>query len=163
MKKECEELVLDLSAYIDGELTENSCQVIEKHLKICQDCRQLAHELEETGNMVKQAFVKDAEPKMNLDGVWEEIEARTDFGLTFWQKIRTLLEKPSIWIPTAVATTASALLIFSLTISKEPTHMELSRVESVYSRTGQVMVMQTASSGQPLIWILPEISKEASQ
>jgi hypothetical protein len=44
-------------------------------------------------------------------------------------------------------------------VPQEQVPMELSRVESVYSQTGSVMVLQTATRGQPLVWILPEAGK----
>ena len=104
-----------------------------------------------------------SEPGVDLDGVWQEIEGQFGAGVTIGQKVRSLFGKPKVWIPAAAATFASALLIFILTATREPARLEMSRVESVYSQTGQVMVMQTASSGQPLIWILPQLGKEASQ
>jgi predicted anti-sigma-YlaC factor YlaD len=38
-KADCKQILNYLSAYIDGDLNEDLCQLIEDHLKTCQDCR----------------------------------------------------------------------------------------------------------------------------
>ena len=96
---------------------------------------------------------------MDLTGVWEEIEAQIQYGPSSWQKITKLIGKPKVWLPAAVVATAAALLVFLLPISLKHPPVELSRVESVYSRTGKVMVLKTPTSGRPLIWILPGAEK----
>jgi len=97
---------------------------------------------------------------VDLSGVWEEIEAQVNFGPSLWQRLKSQIERPVIWLPTAVATAAVVLLAFVLPFHTVHPPVEMSSVESVYSRTGQVMVLQTAKTGQPVIWILPEMQKE---
>ena len=108
------------------------------------------------------AFSGEQEPDVDLSGVWEEIESQLDFRPSVWKRLKEGIGRPVVWIPTAFAATAAALLIFLLPMPKKQMPMTVSQIESVYSQTGQVMVMQTASSGQPLIWILPRPEKEVS-
>jgi len=160
MKNECKDLGPWLSAHLDGELPEEERQEVENHLATCQVCKQLADELEETGSIIKDALPPGPVPGVDLSGVWEEIEAQANFGPTVWQRLKSQIERPVIWLPTAVATAAVVLLAFVLPFHRVHAPVEMSSVESVYSRTGQVMVLQTAKTGQPVIWILPEIQKE---
>ncbi|MBU4426495.1 MAG: zf-HC2 domain-containing protein [Desulfobacterales bacterium] len=162
MEKTCESLGPRLSAYLDGELAEEERRKVKKHLETCQACRELVHELEETGTILKSALSSASESEVDLTGVWEEIEERTHFGPSLWQRMKKLVGKPVVWLPATVATAAVALLLFILPILKVQVPIELSRVESVYSRTGRVMVLQTPESGRPLIWILPEAGKGGS-
>ena len=160
MKNECVKLGPRLSAFLDGEMPEEERHKIESHLATCQACRQLADELEETADIIKSTLPPGPVPEVDLSGVWEEIEAQVDFGPTVWQRIKGQIERPVIWLPTAVATAAVVLLAVVLPFHSVHPPVEMSSVESVYSRTGQVMVLQTARSGQPVIWILPQMQKE---
>ena len=164
MEKTCENLGPRLSAYLDGELSEGEQKDLKKHLETCQTCRELVHELEEAGTILKNTLSSVSESEVDLTGVWEEIEEHTHFGPSLWQRMKKLVGEPVVWLPATVATAAAAaaLLLFMLPILKVQVPMELSRVESVYSRTGRVMVLQTPESGRPLIWILPEVGKGGS-
>ena len=159
MKIQCETFGPQLSAYLDGELADKERQEVQEHLKICEKCQQLVREMEETTGILKDMRTQSAEPQVDLTGVWEEIEARVDFGPTIWQRIRKRVWKPVIWVPAVVAAASVALLVLIRPMPQEQLPMELSRVESVYSQTGSVMVLQTAKRGQPLVWILPETGK----
>ena len=160
MKTDCEHFGPQLSAYLDGELPKKERHEVEKHLKTCQSCRQLVSELDEAGGVIKAALSLDSEPGVDLTGVWEEIESQADFGPTIWQKIKSLVDRPVVWLPAAAATAAIALLIFVMPVEKTREPIEFSRVESVYSQTGRVMLLQTAKSRMPIIWVLPKAQKE---
>jgi len=151
-----------INACIDGELDEKDRQDVEQHLESCPSCRQLRFELEQVGDMIKDGLSPDTVPDIDLTGVWENIQSQIKFGPSVWQRLKELIGKPAVWLPTAVATAAVAMLVFLLPIPKQQPQMAQSRVESVYSRSGQVMVMETAKSSQPLIWILPEAEKEVT-
>jgi len=56
-KADCKQILNYLSAYIDGDLNENLCQLIEDHLKTCQDCRIVMDTLKKTIDI----YQKDAE------------------------------------------------------------------------------------------------------
>ena len=160
MKTGCGHFGPQLSAYLDGELPEKERYGVEKHLKTCESCRQLISELDEAGSVIKAAISPDSQQAVDLTGVWEEIKANADFGPTIWQRIKSLVDSPVVWLPAAAATAAIALLIFVVPAEKTQAPIELSRVESVYSQTGQVMLLQTAKSRRPIIWVLPKAQKE---
>jgi anti-sigma factor RsiW len=159
MKIQCETFGPRLSAYLDGELADKERQEVQEHLKTCEKCQQLVREMKETAGILKDMRTQSAESQVDLTGVWEEIEARVDFGPTIWQRMRKRVWKPVVWVPAVVAAASVALLVLIRPVPQEQVPMELSRVESVYSQTGSVMVLQTATRGQPLIWILPETGK----
>lgn len=159
MEEICEDLGPQLSAYLDGELSEKGREEVERHLETCQTCQALAHKLEETGAILNKAHSPASESGIDLTGVWDEIEEHANFGPSLWQRIKGLIDKPVVWVPATFATAAVAFLVFMPAAPKQQAPMEFSRVESVYSRTGNVMVLQTAESGRPLIWILPKKGK----
>jgi len=161
MNTSCEELEHELTAFVDGELPAERRKVIEKHLTICPTCRKETDELEKTTLFLKDVYSSDEGPAVDLSGLWEKIESQIDFRPTIWQRLKERFQKPIVWIPATVATAAIALLILFMPFSKQPVPVGLISVESVYSQTGQVMIMKTAKSGQPLIWILPGAGKEA--
>ena len=160
MKSDCEHFGLQLSAYLDGELPEKERNEVEKHLETCRSCEQLVSELDEAGDVIKAALSPNSDQGVDLTGVWEEIETRAGFGPTIWQRIKSLVDRPVVWFPAAAATAAIALLIFVMPAEKTQEPVKLSRVESVYSQTGQVMLLQTAKSRRPIIWVLPKVQKE---
>ena len=165
MNKECICISGRLSAYSDRELPEKECREVKKHLEICPECRLILDELEKTGAVIKTALSYD-EADIDFSGIWERIESNEDFRPSLWQRIIRFSCKPVVWMPSVFAGAAACLLIcFMPNFHSGPdsqTPMQASRVESVYSSTGQqVMVMQTAISGSPLIWILPGADKEA--
>lgn len=45
---ECHQLVHLLSDYVDGELDENLCQVLEEHMRGCENCRIVVDTLKKT-------------------------------------------------------------------------------------------------------------------
>ena len=96
MKIQCENFGPRLSAYLDGELPDKERQEVQDHLKTCEACQQLARDLEATAGILRDTHTRDATPEVDLTAVWEEIEARVDFGPTIWQKIRKLVRKPLI-------------------------------------------------------------------
>ncbi|MFB5193027.1 zf-HC2 domain-containing protein [Alicyclobacillus fastidiosus] len=48
----CHEIRMSLTAYVDGELDLDELEEVELHLKECDSCQQLVHELEETTALV---------------------------------------------------------------------------------------------------------------
>ena len=164
MNKECIHISGSLSAYSDKELSEEKHREVERHLKTCPECGMKLAELEDTETLLKTVLSCN-EANMDFSGIWKKIESNTKFRPSLWKRIIRAVGKPVVWMPAVFAGTAACMLIcflpdfFSGQGRQAPT--QTSRVESVYSSTGQVMVMQTAKSCSPLIWILPESNKEA--
>ncbi len=46
--KNCRQLLGSLSAYVDGELEDELCSVLEQHLEDCEDCRIVVDTLKKT-------------------------------------------------------------------------------------------------------------------
>jgi predicted anti-sigma-YlaC factor YlaD len=46
--KNCRKLLGSLSDYVDGELSEELCSVIDTHMKDCEDCRIVVNTLRKT-------------------------------------------------------------------------------------------------------------------
>lgn len=161
MKMECEELVLELSAYVDSELSEKKRRAVETHLETCRACRQKVSELEEISQILKNTLSTGNEPEIDLTGVWEKIESKINFSPSIWERLIKWVKKPVVWVPVTAAATSFAILLCLLPIQEKQISAGMSRIESVYSKTGQIMTLQTAASGQPIIWILPEAGKEA--
>ena len=54
----CEELLFSLSAYIDGELNQELCQELEKHLAGCDNCRVVLNTTKRTIDLVHAPIEK---------------------------------------------------------------------------------------------------------
>ncbi len=72
----CEQLLGSLSEYIDGELTPELCEEIEKHLSGCDDCRVVLNTTKRTIDLVHAPIEKPDLPddvrerlfkRLNLD------------------------------------------------------------------------------------------------
>jgi anti-sigma factor RsiW len=51
----CQSLLLELSAYLDGELSATRCRTIERHLAACPCCEELADQLRRAVSLCRQA------------------------------------------------------------------------------------------------------------
>jgi anti-sigma factor (TIGR02949 family) len=49
--KDCKQLLGTLSEYIDGELSEELCHVLETHMEDCENCRIVVDTLRKTVNL----------------------------------------------------------------------------------------------------------------
>ena len=59
----CEQLLGSLSEYIDGELTPDLCEEIEKHLAGCDDCRVVLNTTKRTIDLVHAPIEKPDLPE----------------------------------------------------------------------------------------------------
>jgi anti-sigma factor RsiW len=159
MKMDCDNLGPKLSAYLDGELPDKERLELEHHLEGCSRCQSSLEELRQTGDVLKSAH-SETVGQVNLEGVWEEIEKSVpSCAPARLERFRSLIHF-RVWAP-ALGAAVAALLVFVLWPGHQSEQVtQLSRVESVYASNGQVMVLQTPESGQPLIWILPSPEKE---
>jgi len=74
--KNCEQLLGSLSSYIDGDLSPELCQELEKHLEGCEDCRIVLNTTKRTIDLVHSPIEKPMLPddvrerlfkRLNLD------------------------------------------------------------------------------------------------
>jgi anti-sigma factor RsiW len=156
MEKTCEDMGILLSAYLDGEVTEVDRLKVEDHLATCLTCQRLARELDATEEILKKAFSDTTQPEVGMTGMWTTIASRVDFGPSIWQRLKKLIQVRWVWMPAAIATAAVAVLVFLTPFQSPERRVTITRVESISSRSGQVMILQAGKTSQPIIWILPE-------
>ncbi len=72
----CKELMTRLSEYIDGELEENLCREIEKHLAGCENCRILVSTSRKTVELYHRHYRR------------VQINLPTDTSNRLWQALR---------------------------------------------------------------------------
>lgn len=77
MRNPCQDETL-LSAFMDGELSENQAQSVRRHLAGCEPCRQLLEELKAADAMIQGL---------------ETMEPSADFERTFWRKVNEHQER----------------------------------------------------------------------
>jgi anti-sigma factor RsiW len=154
MNRPCKDLAPLINAYVDDQLPGEERQTVQDHVETCEECGKLLKELKETTAFLNNAL-SDPAPQMDADKVWENIAVQVRFGPSIWQRVRAWFARPLFWVPAASVTATAVLLILSLPIQQEQSRILGTKVESVYSRSGQVMLMQTAETRQPIIWILP--------
>jgi anti-sigma factor RsiW len=53
--KTCEQILTDISRYLDGELDATACETIEQHCRECSSCATLVKGLRETVGLCRQA------------------------------------------------------------------------------------------------------------
>ena len=166
MKDECSKLAPLISRYIDGECPPNEMAIIEEHLASCSACRKLKEEFEAVTSLAASTIPQEEPGDVNWDAMWSNIEKQAfPSRPALWEKIGELFKRPMIWFPAAALSAAAAALFF-LNIYPQARQqvtktVPVCRVESVSSRSGQVMIFRTAKTGQPLIWIMPTTTKDA--
>ena len=104
-----------LSEYIDGTLDAKAVQVVEKHISVCQDCKETLASL---SAMVEElnALEPVRAPADFLEKIHHRMEPRSDFSRLF----RKLFVPFKIKIPLqlAAAATASILVVMVLSLQK---------------------------------------------
>jgi len=104
-----------LSEYIDGTLDAKAVQVVEKHVSVCQDCKETLASL---SAMVEElnALETVKAPADFLEKIHQRMEPRSDFSRLF----RKLFVPFKIKIPLqlAAAATASILVVMVLNLQK---------------------------------------------
>ena len=59
----CKEFVGTISAYVDGDLSEELCNELDKHLKECDNCRIVVNTLKKTIDIVHEQSETDKTPE----------------------------------------------------------------------------------------------------
>ena len=69
MKKhlQCNEFVETISSYVDGDLSEELCTELDKHLSECANCRIVVNTLKKTIDIVHQQAEQEKTPKAVKD------------------------------------------------------------------------------------------------
>jgi anti-sigma factor (TIGR02949 family) len=70
----CRELLSSLSDYIDGELSENLCAEIERHMAGCENCRIVVDTLQKTIDLYHQERVPEPLPVDVRDRLLHRLE-----------------------------------------------------------------------------------------
>ena len=160
MKDKCESLAPKISAYQDGELPPGEKREIEKHLAACDKCSQLLGEYRRTASIMETVLSEVPGDKIDLDILWGEIEGNIKCRPSVMERLTKWIRKPLILVPTAVAVAAAVLLFVIVPFHGVQPPLAISRVESVYSSSGMVMVLKSPESGQPIVWILADERKD---
>ena len=157
----CREIKLRMSFYIDGELSGEEKQQLEQHLEVCPQCRDHFHELQKTTSIISDAL--SSRPEIDFEKVLQNIksEIQKPASISLMQRIAEWLKMPKIWVPATAFCTAALIFFFSVPVLKSPETTQMSRVESVSSRSGMYMVLETAQTKQPLIWFTEPPAKES--
>lgn len=59
----CKEFVETISSYVDGDLSEELCAELDKHLSECDNCRIVVNTLKKTIDIYHQQAEKEKTPK----------------------------------------------------------------------------------------------------
>lgn len=101
---DCQTIRDDLSAYIDGELSEPEARQVETHVRQCAACAQEFDELQDTVNLLQSSGRRTAPPELRAQ-ILSDIEAY----VPFWKKWFTVQIAPGMQ---ATAVVAAMLLLF---------------------------------------------------
>jgi len=108
---DCEHLLEQLSAYLDGELTEDETQEVDEHLEGCEACRQELSRLERTVLMVRR-LPKEKAPSALASAVAERIRA---------VPVPAPPQRRALWsVPTTLAAAAVLLLACVIMLKVRP-------------------------------------------
>lgn len=156
----CNELTYKFSAYLDNELQDSEKKRIEEHLAVCSHCQSRFHELKKASDIISAGL--DTEPNVDFDKVWQEIEGQIGHRPPLWQTLRFHITKPRFWIPAGTGGAFALiviLILLAVPVFKSRAPTQVCRVESVFSKTENVMVLKTAKTRQPIIWIMEKAEK----
>lgn len=161
MNATCQIPIDKIESFADGDLCGHEARLIEQHLEACEHCKGILEEHYAIKSAIRGGF-EHFIPDSETPGEWEAIVSQLDFRPSLWQRIIERIQKPSIWIPAFAATAAAVIIsiIFIMPNSHAPAMASQVESVSVSSASEQVWVLQTAQTGQPLIWIQSETKTE---
>lgn len=162
-----------LSAYLDHELDQTLEREVAAHLESCVSCAAQFQDLRQLGGLLGELSACAEQPALDVEALIRTTRpVRVPKVPSLKDRLLEFVSRPWTWGP-AMGLAAAAVLVLLALPSREPRgpehaalqhaapHAVTSAVESV-SSDGGVLMLQTAQSGQPLIWILPEQDKEAT-
>jgi anti-sigma factor RsiW len=160
-----------LSAYLDHELDQALEREVAAHLESCADCAREFQQLQQLGGLLGDLSACADEPALDVEALIRKTRpVRVVQAPTFKERLLEFISRPWTWGPAMALAAATVLVFLALPprtphgpeyAALQPASAASSAVESV-SSDGGVLMLQTAQSGQPLIWILPEQDKEAT-
>lgn len=112
-REECSDILPELSAYIDGELSEEDARRIESHLEKCEKCRELVTELSSLSEDIAASFVPyPADLHLQImDSLSEEMaKSRKKSRILSFGKA---MKKHGMWIGAGVAAVICIALVGS--------------------------------------------------
>ncbi len=86
---DCQAIIPELSAYLDGELNQSDTKRVEHHLQQCEQCQQEFDELVETLNMVQTFGQHQAPPELRV-----HINAAIDASPSLWNSLKNWFGMP---------------------------------------------------------------------
>ena len=110
---ECEAVIAELSAYIDGELSENEVKHIEEHLEKCEKCRRLMSELSSLSEDIGIASVPypaDLHSRI-MDSLDDEMKKGREKSRAV--RFGKLMKKHGMWLGAGVAAVICLVLVGS--------------------------------------------------
>ncbi len=161
IKKSCEFCLDRLSAFMDKELPPDLEARVRDHLESCPECAQKLQELKRLNSLLGDVTACAEQPVLDIEAMIRKTRPSRVHVPGFGEKALGFLTRPWTWVPAAViAAAALVIMLVPVQTPPGPDHGPLvSSVESV-SSDSQIIMMQTAGSGQPLIWITPQKHEE---
>jgi anti-sigma factor RsiW len=141
-----------MSAYLDRELTTAQKTQVDQHLEECPACAQGFRELEKTSAMIAAAL--SVQPKIDYDAAWQQIAPRIHCRPSLVQALSSFFKRRILWMPAGALAAAMLFLVLLLPVFQKSRPSPVSIVESVSSRNGSVMLLQSEKTSQPIIWII---------
>ena len=169
MQYGCNSFPDELDRYMDNEMTNAERQAVINHLESCSKCREQLNDLQELDSLLKQ--VKELpEVEGDMQANWAALEAKLGLSSDTWNPIRRCwvwirerFSKPTYWVPSLAATAAACTLIVFLSLPTREPVKTLSQVElQPVPKMGQVMILKTEVSKEPILWIYPSMKKQRS-
>ncbi len=157
-----------MDKYFDGETSPKEQEMAEKHLKECPACQERLKFMSEV-KVALQRPVMEASEKETFPWVWEKIEREIRFKprWSLWESIKRVFEvtpliRKKIWIPAAAVATLLLLLLFPALFKKNSSHLPLSVVEYIESKTNNVMIYELENVKVTVIWLFEETESDSS-
>lgn len=94
---------INLSAYLDNELSQEEKQKVSEHLKNCKNCVEEIKVLSKLNNLVNKQ---------------KEIEPSSNFNMKFWERVRKDEDKKKaglFWLPLPATAILLFIILFQLT------------------------------------------------
>ena len=128
----CEEIKILLYEYLDGELGERECTLVEEHLSDCSDC---AKELSGLKNCLNDlGSLKNIEPPPDF---LSQVHARLEEKSTFKTAMKRIIFPIRFKIPLEVAGLAAAAMLIVYILNISPEKQSVTSLQMAESKIGR--------------------------